>query len=59
MGDIDLEKCIKGVIERAIEYNETWVTDMIMNEKDEDLMFKRAIQAYEAGRELCKEEEAL
>jgi len=52
MADIAFKRCI----ERAIEFEESWVINMIMNEKDNDLMFKRAVQAYEGNRELFRSE---
>ena len=47
---------IDKLVERAIQYNEDWVINMIMNENDKDLMFKRAIQAYKGNRDLYKSE---
>jgi len=47
---------IDKLVKRVIEFAEFWVINMIMNEKDEDLMFKRAIQAYKGNRDLYKSE---
>ena len=42
-----IEMIFDELVQRAIKYNEDWVIDMIMNEKEGDLMFKRACQEYE------------
>ena len=43
----DIDMIIDKLVKRAIKFNEDWVINMIMNEKEEDLMFKRACQDYE------------
>lgn len=47
--NIDIECIFQAALRYAIEWHEDVIIHMLEYERDSDLMFKRAIQAYERG----------